>query len=500
MLKLSQQKSTIKYCFLCVCAFFVCTVHAHMDHMLKNAARAQAKTKKPVVSETKPAAENKMPEFEIKHSVPAAKKKKLVIAWSDGGGCHISMLKALKLYFGDTYDIVDFKPVADVLYPLDPIYKLTRHAYRGEDFYNYLLSNDMPWLVNKMLGFGISGIRRHHKRIVCLLEKYLKSQKPDAVISVIPLFNSALAEVSKNMQIPFLAIIPDNIKNTFLLELPRDVDHIYCTVPVNDLLWLDDARADGIDSKLIKATGFPLRPDFFELKNKEKIKADFSVPKGKPVVMLLMGGAGSTKLFNYVRRLIKFSDPIHIFVCVGRNAETGEKIKKIKLPKHITLSVIGYTTRISDLMAVSDVLITKTGPGTLFEAIEMQLPLLVDATSTVLECERPYIDTIKKLGLGEVLTGFGKFRDTLHDLLSDQQKRESIKKAMGKLSNRDYPEKIKKIVADMLAKPVKPLPVVTHKRRTPIRRRGEKKAESADEPSAQTGLKPKTSVAVSAKS
>ena len=85
------------------------------------------------------------------------------------------------------------------------------------------------------------------------------------------------------------------------------------------------------------------------------------------MVMVFMGGAGSLASYRYVRTLAKLAMPMHILVCLGRNMRLSRNINKILLPPEVTLTIIGFTDRIADLMSISDVLITKPGPGSVCE-------------------------------------------------------------------------------------------------------------------------------------
>ena len=76
--------------------------------------------------------------------------------------------------------------------------------------------------------------------------------------------------------------------------------------------------------------------------------------------------------YKYVAYLIKMQLPLHILVCIGRNERLRRNINKILLPEDVSLTIIGFTDRIADFMAISDVLITKPGPGSVCEALKSE--------------------------------------------------------------------------------------------------------------------------------
>jgi processive 1,2-diacylglycerol beta-glucosyltransferase len=370
--------------------------------------------------------------------------KKIAIAWSKGGGAHKSMLDALRTYFADSYELSDFCPVEVGWCSLDPIRKFTFGCMDGEDFYNCLLANDMTWLINKLHTFGLMSLRRHRVFIEKKLEEHVKKVKPDLIISVIPVLNSALSEVAARLKIPFLLIAPDlNLKTYFVGKLPEE--NFYCTLPFNDELGWKTAIKYGINPHTIMSTGFPLRVDFFEQKNRAAIQQQFQVPDDKPVIMILMGGVGSTKVLKYLRKIVKAPRPCHVIVCIGKKECLRRTIERMKRPNHVTFSIVGFTKQISDLMSISDVLISKPGPTSISEAIQMELPVILDNTSTTLELERLHLEFIKKNRLGVVVNQFSELENCLQKML-DPETNAMIRRRMKKFSNHDFPQKITKVV------------------------------------------------------
>lgn len=371
-------------------------------------------------------------------------RKKIAIAWSKGGGAHKSMLDALKTYFADSYDLMEFCPFEVGWGGLDPVRKLTFHYMDGEDLYNYLLANDMPWLINKMHCCGLTSLKRHRKYIQKQLADYISKDKPDLIISVIPILNSALADVSVQLKIPFLLIAPDiNIRTYFTEKLP--VDNFYCTIPFSDEFCWKTAIRCGVDPHTIMTTGFPLRLDFFEPKDRPAIRKQFEIPAGKPIVMILMGGVGSSKVVKYVRKIIKMDKACHLIVCIGKKESIRRTLERMKKSGKVSLSIIGFTRQISDLMAVSDVLISKPGATSLSEAIQMELPVILDNTSTTLEVELLHLDFIKKNKLGVVVNKFSELESAL-DFMLNTDNNHGIRQRMKKFGHADFPKKIKDIL------------------------------------------------------
>src|SRR3972149_5676114 len=117
--------------------------------------------------------------------------------------------------------------------------------------------------------------------------------------------------------------------------------------------------------------------------------------------MMLMGAQGSRASYEFAKKIAKLKLPAHLLVCLGKNEELKSKINKIKFNSNISVTTIGFTSRISDLMAASDLILTKPGPNSISEAMYMNLPMILDGSTKILFWEKLNIKLVKanKLGL-----------------------------------------------------------------------------------------------------
>lgn len=379
-------------------------------------------------------------------------RKKILILTSKGGGGHTAVSNALKGYLADIYDLSVVNAFDEMLFSADPVRFLSFGKLSGEDFYNFCLQSRWISMLNRYVNMGSWLIQKRCKFLEDLTYDYIKVAKPDLVISVIPLVNCAFLTVVKKFDIPLLILTNDLDTTNYINGIASpDYDKFYYTIAFDDQDIKSKICAN-IPSKHVKVTGFPLRPDFFKTKiNKTAIRRNFSVPNNKKVVMLLMGGAGSLSSFRYIQELTKFKTPLHIIACLGRNEKLRKKINSIKLPKHITLSVVGFTDKIADLMSISDVLITKPGPGSICEAIVSNLPIIVDQTSGILWWELMNLELVVKHSFGDVLTNFRDLNKVLDKYLRNTDYVNFIKNNMRDFIGGDSFEKnIKQLIEEIL--------------------------------------------------
>lgn len=357
---------------------------------------------------------------------------KILIFTSHGGGGHISASNAITEYLKEDHEVVVFPFFTEVLRPLDLVQFFTGRKYNVESGYNYFLRKKWMSAVNGMCHFALFVLPILKYVVHHLLSKFLTKEKPDLIISVIPLVNNYICDVARKLGIPFLLIPTDLDCSTFINKLriyPTDKFLLGLAFDHPDILQL--VQQVSIPANKIIVSGFPLRQQFFETKNIESLKASLNIPQGKPVLFVLMGAVGSQALYMYVQELREITIPFHVIVCLGRNEALREKIAAVSLPSHITLSIISFTEKIADLMAVSDICMTKAGSVSVAEALYMNLPIILDGTSKSLIWENFNLYFIQHNNFGDTIVEKNQIRPVVQKYLRDQNYRALIKKFNG---------------------------------------------------------------------
>ncbi len=379
-------------------------------------------------------------------------KKKILVFFSEGGGGHKSGFKALEEYLGDIYEIQGVNILRDILAPLDPVRFLTFDAYTGEDLYNYLLTSRWIWCLDLLSHLGLRRFQAQQPEIEQLMYSYLSQQQPDLIISVMPFINAALANVAKTLNIPFL-VIPVDFDTTLYINGLRasEYKNFFYALPFNDPRIKQKILPAHITTDRIGVIGFPVRTDFLEKKDPIKIKREFDIPdSGKTIIMLLMGASGSITTYRYVRRIARMNLPIHLIVCLGRSEKLRHKIEKIRLPEQMSISIIGFTPRISDLMAISDIFITKPGPTSICEALHMSLPMILDNTTHVW-WEDLNVEFVKAHHFGDAFTNYHELEELITHYVNDITYRGQLKNRITSYKKGNFCENVRTLVQHMLA-------------------------------------------------
>jgi len=207
------------------------------------------------------------------------------------------------------------------------------------------------------------------------LSDLIKRMAPDAIVSVHPLINHLTVKAIRRSgrQVPFIVVITDPVTLHRAWVTP-DADR--CIVATPEAAKL--ALKYGMPEKKIKVIGMPIDPKFF-LKDREKQaarKKDHLKPK-MFTVLLMGGGEGAGEMERIIEEMDRERLKLQLIVIAGRNKKLEARLKRNLKKFNFPVRVFGFTDQVHELMAESDLIITKAGPGTIAEAMAMGLPLII---------------------------------------------------------------------------------------------------------------------------
>lgn len=377
--------------------------------------------------------------------------KKITIFSSSGGGGHTAVAHALQEYLKDEYKVEISNVFSHMLRPLDFAQAFSAGKYSGEDIYNFCMAHKWYTFLNLYYKMGATYYRIFNKKIVTILHEYLDEKKPDLIISVAPLINHIILKVAQERNIPFLLVPTDLDITTFIAGIKNPHYSKFKIATAYDTQKIENVLAQSsIAPSFIERTGFPIRSDFFELKEHNSIKISFGIPDDRPVILLLLGAVGLKVLVDFADELTKLKTPAHILICIGRQEELSAKINSLHFPEHISKTIIGFTNRISDLMAVADVFITKSGSVSVSEAIYMNLPMVLDATTSLLRWEAYNHQFIQQNNFGTTINQLENLSALIGNLLYSKKELEHYKNSLVKFNKKHGGTEIKKLIKKIL--------------------------------------------------
>jgi processive 1,2-diacylglycerol beta-glucosyltransferase len=197
----------------------------------------------------------------------------------------------------------------------------------------------------------------------------LSQIEPDAIVSTYPLYNYVIEEVyPEGEPRPFsqITVVTDSITvNSVWYRSASD----YFIVANEDTAAV--LRAGGVIDDRIRIFGFPVTHRFAEMTDRRYDSSDTG-----PHRVLYMINSGKKEAPALVRRLSRRSD-IRLTITVGRDVSLRREIEaEVKSPAH-PVDILGWTTKMPELLTSHHVIITKAGGATVQEAIAARTPVII---------------------------------------------------------------------------------------------------------------------------
>jgi 1,2-diacylglycerol 3-beta-galactosyltransferase len=99
----------------------------------------------------------------------------------------------------------------------------------------------------------------------------------------------------------------------------------------------------------------------------------------------------------------------------GHNQKLAGQLRKLKTRK--PMLVEGFTANVEYFMALADFFIGKPGPGSISEALQFHLPVIVECNAKTLPQERYNAEWVTENGYGISLTSFRDIAPAVQHLL-----------------------------------------------------------------------------------
>jgi processive 1,2-diacylglycerol beta-glucosyltransferase len=304
--------------------------------------------------------------------------KKILIFYAAYGGGHLSAARSIKEYIENNYKDTEIKLVDCVKYVNKSLDKLTTTAYNE-------MAKKAPWAWGKIYSNSQKGIfakvSNDSNKIMSLkLNNLLQEYNPDLIISTHP-FGSQMCTVLKQkgkIHAKIATIMTDYAPHDQWLVNSDYVDYFFVA---HDGMK-QDLVEKGIDANKIFATGIPLSNRFLMSYNKKEILDELGLVENKKTVLFFAGGEfglGKSKTYDMLRTLAKDFDNIQVVAISGRNPKMKRSFEYLVEQEHKenSIKVLDYTTKVPELMSISDLVVTKPGGLTTSESLASGLPIIV---------------------------------------------------------------------------------------------------------------------------
>lgn len=346
------------------------------------------------------------------------KKPHILFLFSDTGGGHRSateaIIEALKLEYGGlfSHEMVDiFKDYAP------------RPLNRMPDWYPYMVKAPQLWGAS----FYATNGRPQARAITATIwpvaartaRAIIRNHPSDLVVTVHPLATSfILRALGKLKRPPFITVVTDMV-STHALWFDNRSDLI--CVPTEAAR--QKAIQYGMATEKLIVAGQPVAQKYCApAGNKDLLREKMGWPQDKMIVLLVGGGEGMGPLAKTARAIADSGLEVALVVVAGRNERLKSSLEKHHWP--IPTFIYGFTKEMPDFMRAADVLVTKAGPGTIAEAFNAHLPIILYARLPGQEDGN--VTYVRESGAGVWASTPNRVVATLRTWVEDPQEREKV--------------------------------------------------------------------------
>ena len=334
----------------------------------------------------------------------------IIILTGRFGMGHIKAAEAIKEQLeaenpNTSVEIIDF---IDYMFPA-----LSKGIYKT---FNFMVSrcSGLYNAINKAAGKN-SGVPMK-LTFIRRIDKLIKEHHADAIVVAFPVCSQYISSYKRmrRCQIPLYTYITDITAHEEWIAPGTDKYFVGDESTKNALL------SKGVSGDRVVVSGIPVRRCFFQESEEQN---------GCREILIMGGGLGLIPSSEeFLQKLSRQTD-VHITVITGKN----EKLRKTLSEKFPQMNIIGYTDKVSAYMRQADLLVTKAGGITTFEAIAAGTPLYI--IKPFLEQEFGNAKYIEGNNIGRVL--WDRQADEAEDILelvNDRKLLGDMKKNMETIS------------------------------------------------------------------
>jgi processive 1,2-diacylglycerol beta-glucosyltransferase len=372
-------------------------------------------------------------------------ERKVLILTSDTGGGHTSAARALEAGLNVFADGATY--LVHVARAMEENGALTERLGR---FYNYLLRYRQHYV--KYYHWAINNFRPDRSALVYRLGTQYGRQLvtrfgPNMIVSVHPMmqyfFARLLAELDLTDEIPLVTVVTDPCGNSWK-GWADDGVKLY-------LVAHEDARQEllslGVPDERIRICGMPIHPKFGEAsRSVEAVRAEvlheLELDQSRFTVFVNAGWIGGGNVPEMFCSLVEADLPIQMIFLAGRNEELQREAEGRAASARFPVRVIGFSDQMERLMSAANVMVSKFGGLTTFEALACKLPIIGDALTHPMPQEERTASMIERAGAGVIVKSARDVVPLVGRLATDEVRYRGLREAAAAVGVPDATERI----------------------------------------------------------
>jgi UDP-N-acetylglucosamine:LPS N-acetylglucosamine transferase len=381
--------------------------------------------------------------------------KKYLIITADTGGGHTSAAAAIA---EGLKRFPAHECLVNVARAIEESHLLTQKL---AEFYNYLLRYHQPfmryyyWAIDRFRPNESNLFYRLSARYVRqLFERYC----PQVVVSVHPMTQHFLGRMLRELglgdRIPLVTVVTDPCYGFWRGWACADVS-LY-------LVATEEARQQlidyGVPGERIKICGLPIHPKFQAASEEEQAAArcELGLDPERFTVFINAGWVGGGNIPRIFEEMVadggQLAEAQAVFVA-GRNESLRREAEALARRAPFPTRVIGYTDAMERVMRAADVMVSKLGGLTTFEALASRLPIIADTTTRPMPQESRTVDLIARHQAGLLLRRSRDIVPTIRQLLTDPVGHAAMRLAATRLA---IPDATRRIVLELTRQEAEP--------------------------------------------
>lgn len=370
-----------------------------------------------------------------------ANRPRIMFLFTDAGGGHRSageaIIEAVQLEYGDRFEL----KMVDIMKTYGPPV-----VNRLPDWYPGMVRSRGLWKLMFRMTDGLSQVRLGmnllYPYILRDVKRILNENPCELFVSVHPGATYAMMRLMGADRPGYVSVVTE-LTNVHAVWYYPQTD--LCLVPTE--VGRQKALKYGWPAEKVQVVGLPVSNQFCQPgKDRSLLRKGLDWPIDRPVVLLMGGGEGMGPLEETAVSLSENCPEITLVMATGRNQKLRAALEARSWP--IPIRIYGFTNQVADFMQAADILVTKGGPGTVSEALNASLPLII--YTYLPGQEEGNVDYIVENGAGVYAPGAGQIVSVIRDWIEHPARRKERAAACKKLARPDAARQIARILAEIV--------------------------------------------------
>jgi UDP-N-acetylglucosamine:LPS N-acetylglucosamine transferase len=328
--------------------------------------------------------------------------------------------------------------------PLEESTKVNRSL---ANLYNLILTHRpqwMGWYFNLIDGLRPNERDFCYSRVREFISQFLDSESPDIILSVHPMLNHFIPRFIKeeDLGIPCFTFVTDPFPPFWRGWTSPYIDQYF--VPTDEALQA--LTASGVPAWRIERVSMPVRPHFAPATMSDIDTLRHTLKLDERSIILINGGArGGGPILKIYKSIRKADEDANVLVVCGRNNRLRKRIDRLQ---HSRTRTFGFLGDIHRYVAASDIVVTKPGGLSTYEALACNVPVLLTALRCLMPQESGLFDAAHHYDFGFGAKTFSELELIIREGPGEwRRKRESIPQFYTPDSGRELIERIQPVDA-----------------------------------------------------